>query len=288
MSGSDPMTGTVFLAIIGAAVMHAAWNALLKSGTDKTLGMAAVTLGHVPLGLLSFFFVPLPALDSYPYIIGGILLHFGYQLFLIRSYQLGDLTQVYPIARGSAPLLVTLASITVLSVALSGMQVLAVIIIGAGIISLAFAPSSDGARNGRAAGVALVTGCFIAGYSVVDGLGARAAGTSLGYFAVLVQGNGLLMILYLALRSPQTFRALPRDGRNMFFIGGSTSFLSFAIVTWAFTQAPIALVTALRETSVIFALIIGAVFLNERLGPLKIMSTVMTVIGALLLRYAQG
>ena len=105
------MSGIVFIAVIGAALLHACWNALVKSGADKTLSMGAVIIGHLPIALVLIPFVPLPTMESLPYIVAGIVLHFGYQIFLLKSYQSGDLTQVYPIARGSAPLVVALVSV---------------------------------------------------------------------------------------------------------------------------------------------------------------------------------
>ncbi|MCG3269579.1 DMT family transporter [Yoonia sp. I 8.24] len=282
------MSGIVFLAVIGAAVLHAAWNALVKGGTDKTLSMGAVVVGHMPIALAALPFVPLPAIESLPYLFGGMLLHFGYQLFLLKSYQMGDLTLVYPIARGSAPLIVALVSVIFLGVHLNSIELLAILIIGVGIISLALVRQSDGMQNRSAATVALITGVFIASYSLVDGLGARVAGTSLGFYCWLAIGNGLLMIAYLAMRSPQTLTALPRRGLPILFVGGSASFVAYALVTWAFTQAPIALVTALRETSIVFALLIGVFFLKERLSLLKVVSTMTTLLGAILLRYARA
>lgn len=282
------MSGIVFLAVIGAAVLHAAWNALVKGGADKTLSMGAVVIGHMPIAIVALLFVPMPALESVPYLIGGIALHLGYQLFLLRSYQSGDLTQVYPIARGSSPLIVALFSVLVLGVHLDGLEILAIIIIGAGIISLALVRQSDGTQNRNAASLALVTGLFIASYSLVDGLGARVAGTSLGFYSWLAIGNGILMIAYLSLTAPKTLRAIPRKGLPVLVFGGGASFIAYALVTWAFTQAPIALVTALRETSIIFALLIGVFFLKERLNLVKVFSTLSTLLGAVLLRYARS
>ncbi|MEM9343687.1 MAG: DMT family transporter [Pseudomonadota bacterium] len=282
------MSGLVFLAVIGAAVLHAAWNALVKGGADKTLSMGAVVVGHMPIALAALPFVPLPATESLLYLFAGILLHFGYQLFLLKSYQMGDLTQVYPIARGSAPLIVALVSVVLLGVHLNSMELIAILIIGTGIISLALVRQTDGMQNRSAAVIALITGVFIASYSLIDGLGARLAGTSLGFYCWLAIGNGLLMIVFLALRSRQTLRALPRQGLPMLLVGGGASFVAYALVTWAFTQAPIALVTALRETSIVFALLIGVFFLKERLSLLKVVSTMTTLLGAILLRYARS
>lgn len=282
------MSLTVFLAVIGAAILHATWNALVKVGVDKYLGLAAVVLGHLPLAILSLFFVPAPDPQSFGYLIAGILLHGGYQLFLLQSYRLGDLTQVYPIARGAAPLIVALISVTILGVALAPMEIIAILIIGCGILSLSLTRKADGLRNGKAALFALGTGVFIASYSLVDGIGARLAGTSVGYYSWLAIGNALLTVGYLMAVRPVTLIDLTRHGRKMFLIGGSASFTAYAVVTWAFTQAPIALVTALRETSIVFALLIGVFFLKERLSLAKLFSTFVTLIGAAMLRFARS
>lgn len=281
------MTTTVFIAVIGAALLHAAWNALLKSSTDKTLTMGAVVIGHLPLAVVILPFVPTPSAESLPYLFVGIGLHFGYQIFLLNSYRFGDLSQVYPLARGSAPLIVALVSVAILGVQLNGREILAILIIGLGIISLTLVRRADGQRNGKAAVLALATGCFIASYSLVDGWGARLSGTSLGFYSWLAIGNGFLMIIFLRLRSPGTLSALPSQGLRPLILGGSASFAAYALVTWAFTQAPIALVTALRETSIVFALLIGVFFLKERLDLAKVLSTFTTLFGAILLRSAR-
>lgn len=281
------MSTLVFVVVIGAAMLHAAWNALVKSGSDKMMNLGAVILGQTPFALVVLPFVPVPDFASVPYLVAGILLHAGYQLFLLKSYEIGDFTQVYPLARGSAPLLVTLFSVTLLGVQLDTVQLLAVIIIGGGITSLALVRQADGQRNRNAALLALITGLFIASYSLIDGLGARISGTALGFFSWLTIGNGIIMAVYLALRSPNTLKNVATKGRPIFLFGGSASFIAYGIVIWAFTQAPIALVTALRETSIVFALLIGVLFLKERLDLVKVFSTFTTLIGAALLRFTK-
>lgn len=282
------MSGGVFLAVLGAALLHAAWNALVKSGSDKLLSVAAIVLGHMPMAIVALGFVPPPARESLPYLAGGILLHFGYQLFLVRAYQAGDLTQVYPIARGSAPLMVALFSVVVLGVSLTGAEILAIAVIGAGILSLALVRHSDQQHNRSAAALALGTGLFIAAYSLVDGLGARLSGSAIAFYSWLTLGNAVLMIVYLAATAPATLRAVPRAGLSVVVLGGSASFVAYALVIWAFTQAPIALVTALRETSIIFALMIGVVVLKEPLSVKKLMSTLTTLLGVILLRFVKS
>jgi len=248
------------------------------------VSLTAVMLGHTPFAIVSIWVSPPLGAEALPYLAAGILLHLGYQLFLLYSYSAGDLTQVYPIARGSAPLIVAVVSITILGVTLQRLELFAVLIIGIGIVSLALVRRADGLRNGKAAVFALITGCFIAGYSIVDGLGARVGGKSLGYFGWLALGNSVALGAIVWLRAPQTYGKLWQNGHRLFWIGGGASYLAYAIVTWAFTQAPIALVTALRETSIVFALLIGVFFLKERLDLMKLLSTAMVLAGAAMLR----
>ncbi|MEM1187287.1 MAG: EamA family transporter [Pseudomonadota bacterium] len=281
------MSAQVFAAVIAAAVMHAVWNALVKGSSDKALSMGAVALGHLPLALVLMPLVPKPDAASLPYLVVGIVLHFGYQLFLIKSYEVGDLTQVYPIARGSAPLLVAAVSFLVLGEPLSATELTAVAAIALGIISLSIVRRRDDGSSGHAAVLAVVTGVFIASYSIIDGYGARVAGTSLGFYCWLALGNAALMAAYLGLWRPQALADMPGKGLRLFLVGGTMSFVAYALVIWSFTQAPIALVTALRETSIIIALLIGVVFLNERLSLLKLLSTLLTLFGAVLLRWAR-
>lgn len=282
------MTTTIFIAVIFAAVLHASWNALVKSGADKELNLAAVILGHAPIALVFMIIMPLPAPASWPYIFAGLFFHFGYQLFLLASYKIGDLTQVYPIARGSAPLLVAGISVVFLGVHLTSLELLAICIIAAGILSLALVRQKDGIRNTRAALLAFITGCFIAGYSLIDGLGARLAETALGFYGWLGFGNAVIFAIFFAIKRPSLLPKVLSEGRNTFIIGGTASYVAFSIVIWAFTQAPIALVTALRETSIIFALLFGVFFLKERLDLVKVISTMLTLLGAMLLRFSKN
>ncbi len=281
------METIVFLAVIAAAILHASWNALLKGSADKYVSMCAVVFGHVPIALALLPFVAMPKPDSWPYIAVGVALHVGYQLFLLTSYRLGDLTQVYPIARGTAPLLVAAVSVLALGVQLSSAELIAIAAIGLGIISLSAVRQSDGTTNRNAALLAFVTGCFIAGYSLVDGLGARAAETALGFYTWLTFGNAAVFGAITFIARPGAIRRIPTEAPLLFLFGGGASFAAYALVMWAFTQAPIALVTALRETSIIIALLIGVMFLKEKLSLGKVLSTFVTLAGAILLRFSR-
>lgn len=281
------MSTTVFLAVLAAALLHAVWNALVKAAPDKHLGMTAVVVGHLPAAALAVAALPWPAPESWPWLGFGILLHVGYQLFLLGAYRIGDLTQVYPIARGSAPLVVAFVSVAFLGVTLVPLELAAILVITCGIMSLALVRRQDGLRNGPAALLALGTGGFIAAYSLVDGTGARLSGSPVAYFAVNCFGNAAIFLTLMAVIRPGVISALPRAGLRTVLGGGTASFVAYALVVWAFTQAPIALVSALRETSIVFALLIGVLLMGERLDLAKVASTTLTLLGAALLRVAR-
>lgn len=281
------MSLVVFAAVIFAALLHATWNALVKGSADKHGGMLAVSVGRIPIALLVLLFVPMPDAASLPWLIGSAFLHLGYEIYLIKAYRTGDLTVVYPIARGSAPILVMLVSVTVLGVSFSQMQFASVLLIALGLLSLTLVRQADGGHNMHAVAMALVTGIFIASYSLADGIGAGKAGSALSYWSVVALGNAALLYLWTALTRPEVVKRLSSNRRHMLqsLLGGAVSYAAYALVVWAFTQAPIALVTALRETSIVFALLIGVGILGERLNLLKVVSTMLTIAGAVLLRF---
>lgn len=277
----------VFVAVMAAAVLHASWNVLLKNGIDKNTSMAAVVFGHMPIAVILLLFVPWPVFESWPYILAGALLHIGYQIFLKNAYHIGDLSQVYPIARGTAPLIVTVISLVFLGEELNQLELLGVVVIALGLFSLSLVRKSDGERNLKVTILAVITGCFIAGYSIVDGLGARLAGSFLGFYSVLSLLNGVGYALYIRHSSPGVIRRVFTHGKTVMLFGGGASFLAYALVIWAFTHAPIALVTALRETSIVFALMLGVFFLKEKLNLVKLLSTFITLSGAVLLKISK-
>ena len=270
-----------------AALLHACWNALAKGAADKHLSMAGVIIGHLPYAVIGLLFVPMPDLACWPYLLGSLAFHFGYQVFLLNSYRIGDLTQVYPVARGIAPLIVAMVSVSFLNVILGWQEVMAIVLIGTGLLSLGLVRSHGGARNPKAALLAAITGCFIAGYSLVDGLGARVAGTAVGFYGWSAICNAVIFAGFMRVSKPGTLSRLWGEGRFVLIVGGAASYAAYALVVWGFMQAPIALVTALRETSIIFALFIGVFFMKERLDLFKVGSTFLTLIGAILLRFAR-
>jgi len=276
----------VILLVLTAALLHATWNAVVKSSGDKLVSVVAVVVGHVPFALVTLLFVESPDKQSWDWLIVGIALHVGYQLFLGAAYRFGDLSQVYPIARGVAPLLVTLISVSFLGVLLSQLQLAAIVIIVAGISSVCLIKNDHGALNRNGVVLALITGSFIAGYSLVDGIGARLSGSALGFYAWLAIGNAILLLLAASISRRSILTDVLTSSKFTLLFGGGASYAAYALVIWAFTQAPIAMVTALRETSIVFALLIGVFHLNEKLSLYKVCAIVITLSGAALLRFA--
>ena len=278
------MSLTVMTIVLIAALLHASWNYLVKQTEDKHLSMSAVVLGHTPFAAAALLFTPLPEPNALPYVISGAVLHTGYQLFLLYSYRIGDLSQIYPLARGVAPLFVAGISVLLLGVNLSQFELVAIVTIGTGIMSLTLVRRSDGLRNGRAASLAITTGGFIAAYSIVDGLGARQAGTALGFYSFLSILNAIIFAAFIMFIRPGLIKKVVSQNWRLAFSGGCASFTAYALVIWAFTLAPIALVTALRETSIIFALLLGVFVLRERLDLVKLIATMLTMLGVGMLR----
>lgn len=278
------MSLTVMIIVLLAALLHASWNFLVKRTEDKHLSMSAVVIGHTPFAAAVLLCTPLPKLDSFPYVITGAVLHTGYQLFLLYSYRIGDLSQVYPLARGVAPLIVACISVMLLGINLSQFELAAIATIGTGIMSLTLVRRSDGLRNGRAASLAIITGGFIAAYSLVDGLGAREAGTALGFYGWLSILNAIIFASIMRIIRPGLLKGVIFQNFRLALSGGCASFTAYALVVWAFTLAPIALVAALRETSIIFALLLGVFALKERLDLIKLFATMLTLLGVGMLR----
>jgi drug/metabolite transporter (DMT)-like permease len=279
------MSLDIFIAVILAAFLHATWNAMVKNEENKYLAVTAIVLGHVPASVFIILLTPFPSFESIPFIILSALMHNGYNWYLLSAYKFGDLTKVYPIARGTAPILVTVVSLIFLGVALSNFEVLGIIIISLGILSLSF-QGAKSLKNRSAVIYALVTGFFIMGYSILDGNGARVSNSFLSYMGWVFILNALSFPLILKINDKsKIITKIFKEGKKIFFIGGTLSYIVYGIVVWGFTQAPIALITALRETSIIFALLIGILFLKEKFTYLKLIATFVIFFGVALLKF---
>jgi drug/metabolite transporter (DMT)-like permease len=274
----------VFLAVLAGAAMHAGWNALVKTGLDRTTSifLLAFIQGAISLALLPLF--ALPAAASWPWIAVSAVLHTGYKIFLIRAYAHGDLSQVYPLARGSAPLLVALFSIFVLSENLTAIKFAAVCAIGLGVMLMSSRLGSGEAMPRQALFYALGTALFTASYTLVDGIGAQISGTASGFTLWMFVGDGILMTIYaLTLRGRGLFAAARGNLAGGLAVG-ALSLGSYWIAIWAFTVAPIALVAALRETSVLFAMLIAVFLLGEKASVQRWFAAGLILIGIVLMR----
>ena len=276
------MSDLVFLLVLLAAFLHASWNGLVKSSDNKLASITAVMLGHLPLCLLAIYYLPFPPLESWYWLISSVFFHIGYQLFLVLSYRLGDYTQVYPLARGSAPVWVTLASLYIFGVDLSFTSLLGICLICFGLLTLAFL-RSNGFRNPRAVVSALCTGFFIACYSLLDGYGARSSGDAVSYVAWMMTLNAFLFLVLTSIYDKSTLRIVFTHERYSFWLGGTISTIAYMIVVWGMLHVPIPLVTTLRETSTLFALLIGFLFLGERPTYVKFLAIVISLFGIFLL-----
>jgi drug/metabolite transporter (DMT)-like permease len=281
------MTTGVFAMVLCAAVLHAAWNALVKVNADRLVVIAIMMMSQVAVAVLIVPFVAFPTPESWPYIWASTVLNTAYCVFLVNAYRHGDLSHVYPLSRGSAPLIVAGLSVALVGETLSRQAGLSVLVIALGIMSLALTRGAEGFRDPRAILYAAGTGVFIAGYTVVDGVGARLAVSAHSYTFWVHLFNGVpIALLALYLRRGRVFPSISKTWKAG-VLGGVVSLLAYWIVIWAMTQAPMALVAAVRETSMVFAILFGVVFLKERLNLARLASTGATLIGTVMLKMSK-
>lgn len=279
------LTAGVTLAVLGAALLHATWNALVKSGRDPLLDTALVACGGSCLGLPLVLLLPAPNPAAWPYLAATALVHIGYYATLALAYRAGDMSHGYPIMRGTAPLLVALSGALWLGEALKPQAWAGVALICAGVLSFAFVRDRHGRGPGRAAFAwALANAVIIALYTLIDGRGVRLAGDPLAYVAWMffVMGAPFGCVV-LALRG----RALVAHARGHWprgLAGAALSGISYGVALWAFSRAPVALVAALRETSVVFGALIGALVLKEGAVGARMVGALVVLSGIVLLR----
>ena len=277
------MTLTVFLAVLGAALLHATWSALIKTGTSQVSGMLILTLVQGGLGLAIALTRPVPLPEVWPWLLASGAFHAGYKLFLAYAYEQGDLSRVYPIARGAAPMIVTLISAAVLADRIAPSEYAGIFVLGIGIAVMARGAFTNG-ESVRLVQLALGSAAATAGYSLVDGMGARVSGDAVMYVAWLFVLDAVLFTpICLALRGTAVLRARRRDWALGALAAGA-SYAAYAIAVWAMTQAPIALVAALRETSILFAVLIGWLVFGDRMDRAKALAAVLIVAGVVLTR----
>jgi drug/metabolite transporter (DMT)-like permease len=274
----------VTLLVLLSAFLHAIWNALVKSNADRTLTLGLLSTLSIVFGLAVIGFVPIPPPAVRAYIALGVVLHLSFKVCLLQAYRAGDLSHVYPLARGSAPLMVALMSGFV-GEQLQRRELWGVAAISLGIFVLTFEHGLPQRQQRTSVIFALLTGLAIAGYTIVDGLGARAYGHALGYTAWLFLFDGIIFFSSVAaLRWRQLARATAKTllvpiGAGFVSMGG------YVIIVWALTLGAMASVAALRETGVIFAALIGTFVLKEPLGRRRTFAAVCVALGVVLIHW---
>ncbi|MFB7336413.1 EamA family transporter [Streptomyces adustus] len=280
------MTPLVTAAVLLAAVTHASWNAIAHRITDKLVGFTLIAGGGLLIGLTAAPFTAFPQARAWPYLLASAAIHIAYYALLMTSFRLGGFGQAYPIARGSAPLVVTVLAAVFAHEVPDGWAAAGIVVSCAGLTGVALWGLRGRRPAWAAIGAALATGLTIAGYTVVDGLGVRASGSPLGYIAWLMAVQGGVLPLYALIRRRGELPSLLRPFAAVGLLGAALSVAAYALVLWAQTKADLAPVAALRESSIIVGAGIGALFFKERFGVPRIAAAGLLVVGIGLMLHA--
>lgn len=283
------LTWPIVLAVLCAAMLHASWNALIKSGDDKAADAALITVAGAVVALPFLFCTGLPDFKAWPYVMTSLVIHIGYYIALVEAYRHGELGLTYPIMRGVAPLLVALGSGVFIGEAPSAAAWLGVVGIAVGVGLVGLAHPGEALHHRRALVFALANAALIAIYTTVDGVGVRTIGGATRYVLLLFVLDGLFYPALVWWRRSVDERAeliaFARRRWPLAALGGSASIGAYGIALWAMTRAPIASVAALRETSVLFAAVLGTFLLKERFGLQRAVGTGVIVGGVMALRF---
>jgi drug/metabolite transporter (DMT)-like permease len=280
------MPAYVVYIVLIAALMNASWNALVKGGGDKLLTMVMITTAAAGVAAVALPFLPQPAPASWPYIAASVLLQTAYYLLLVGAYRHGDMSHVYPIMRGAAPLIVAALSAALIGEAVTGARWLGIGLICGGVLGMALHRPGHSVSHGTATAFALGNACVIASYTLVDGLGVRHSGAPAAYALWIFLLNGTEQLVLIMIWRRREFAAYLNGRRLQALAGGAATVASYGIALWAMTLAPVALVAALRETSILFATVISALMLKERVTLQRLACIVLIIGGAVTLRLA--
>lgn len=283
-AGGGPSGGLIVAAVVlFSALLHATWNALTHSAKDRVAAIALIGVAAAGCATVGVLAAPAPARASWPFICASCLLQVGYSYSLVLAYRLGEFSSMYPLARGTSPLVVALVGTFLIGQPMSGLEAVGVLTVSGGLLALAFADGPPGRADLPAIGAAVGTGCFIAAYTIVDGLGVRRSGSVLAYASWTFLFQGILIILVaVALRR----RALPASLRPNWvrgLVGGVVSVVAYSLVLWAQTKGTLAGIATLRETSILIGCVIGSVVFHERFGRNRLIASAGVVTGILLI-----
>ena len=277
------MSFLVFCSVLCAAFLHAGWNALIKTANNPQTGMLLANFCHAGIGICFVLFYPLPKGEVWGWLLASGLIHMCYQLFLGFAYEKGDLSRVYPMARGGAPIIVLIVSVSLGIDTLGGFELVGILMLGIGILLMTRGILRSG-EDRKLLPFVLGSACATAAYSLVDGMGARVMGDAIVYVSWLFI---LAAVFYTPVVLMLHGRSILPNNIHQVKIGltaGTGSFVAYAIVVWAMTQAPIALVSALRESSILFAMVMGWLLFKDKMDTPKIIASIVIVCGVMITR----
>lgn len=272
------------LFVLLAALIHAFWNAIVKSAGDRVLTLTLIHFTGVMIGLLAIFYTGLPDPTVWPYLLISVVIHNFYYLFLLLSYKFGDLSEVYPIARGSSPLLVVILALVLADEVPTEGAIAGIFLISVGILSLTFAKGRISRAGMKPIGLALMTGAMIASYTVIDGMGIRSGSSPWPYIAWLNFLEGVPIVLWTIVYRRKDIKPFVVVNWKTGVMGGSLALVAYALALYALNEGAMAHVSALRETSVLFATLIGAFILREGFGWRRIAAALIITSGVLVLQ----
>lgn len=278
------MTGKVFALVLFAALLSATWNAIVKGGTDKYLHAVLIASGAAFIALFMLPFLPQPAPVSWIYIGASALLQVLYYSLLAAAFRAGDFSHAYPLMRGTAPLIVSLVSGPVIGETLSLGRWLGVALICTGVMGLAWEARSRIGANSAVMKYGLANALIIAAYTTVDGIGVRKSGAAAAYTMWIFEVTALVLLIGAIITRPRELLRYAQGRLRSALIGGAAMFIAYEIILWAMTQAPIAVVAALRETSMVFGMAIAVLILKERAGIRRYAATALIASGAVAIR----
>ena len=278
------MTPLVFAAVLFGALLHASWNAIVKGGSDKLLTTVLVAAASALIAIVLLPFLPQPARASWPFLLTSAVVQVLYFTLVAAAYRATDMSRAYPLMRGLAPALVALFAAAVLGERLGALAWAGVALICGGVFAMTFAASGAASRKGTL--IAVANAAVIATYTLIDGIGVRASGAAAAYAMWLFLLNAIPLVAWALAARPAAFRAYAARNWRLGLVGGVGNLGSYGLALWAMTRAPVAVVAALRETSILFGLAIAALLLGERVGPARLLAAALIVAGAIGLRLA--